>query len=85
MKNLFDLSGRVAWIAGGGGYLANPVCRMLAEFGAKLIIADARTEAAESPCALLTKDGFLAEPMTLDIGDEAGVSAAGEKIRQQRA
>ena len=83
LRNLFDLGGRVAWVAGGGGYLARPVCRLLAELGAKLIIADNRAQAADETCGTLRNDGFVAETMTLDIGHEAAVSVAAENIAQR--
>lgn len=39
MNNLFDLTGRVAIIIGGAGYLGQSVCEGLAQYGAALIIA----------------------------------------------
>jgi len=49
----FDLTGKVAWVVGGGGYLGVPICHAMAEHGAHVIIADVKKQAAEKACDLL--------------------------------
>ena len=77
---LFDLSGRAVWVVGGAGYLGQPICRLLAELGAKVIIADTRTDAAHAATQKLCESGLSAEAMTLDLGDEPAVATAVQQI-----
>lgn len=76
MKPLFDLSGRVALVAGGGGYLGGPVCEALALHGAHVAIADRRREAAVAACGRLVDLGLSAEAIELEATDEPAVAAA---------
>lgn len=39
IQNLFDLTGRVALITGGSGFLGNSLSRALAEAGASVVVA----------------------------------------------
>lgn len=73
-RNLFDLSGKVACVVGGGGYLGGPICEALAAHGARVVVADARVEAAQKASQRLAD--FSAEAIGLDIVDEAAVAAA---------
>ncbi len=75
-KNLFDLSGNVACLVGGGGYLGRPIGEALAAHGAHVVVADNRQEAAEQAAERLVSAGYSAEAIVLDIVDEAGVAAA---------
>ncbi|MFC8681508.1 SDR family NAD(P)-dependent oxidoreductase [Microbacterium ureisolvens] len=63
----FDLTGQVAWVAGGAGLLGNEVARALAEHGAHVVVADRRLGEAERIADGLTADGLLAEAAELDI------------------
>ena len=47
VEGLFDLTGRVAVVAGGAGYLGSAVCRGLLHHGAKVIVADINIAQAE--------------------------------------
>jgi len=63
---MFDLTGKVALVAGGAGYLALPVCKALAAQGARVVIADLKEG----------KDGALPgniSSVQCDISDEASV------------
>ncbi len=52
---MFDLSGKVALVAGGAGYLAFPVCKGLLEQGAKVVIADKADEKLDASLHELEK------------------------------
>jgi len=46
-SGLFDLTGRVAMIAGGGGGIGGAMAQAFADFGARIVIADVDLRAAE--------------------------------------
>ncbi len=48
MENLFDLSGKVAVVIGGGGHLCSEISMGLSSVGASLVILDLRLEKAKS-------------------------------------
>ena len=48
---LFDLTGKVALITGGSGYLGSSFARILAEAGASVIIGSATTPLASRCCS----------------------------------
>lgn len=76
----FDLSGRVAWVAGGAGLLGTAVCRALAEHGAHVVIADVRQDRADGCAAAVRQEGLSAEGVALDVADEQGVIRCAESI-----
>ncbi|MGK3951921.1 SDR family NAD(P)-dependent oxidoreductase [Microbacterium sp. I2] len=65
----FDLTGQVAWVAGGAGLLGSEVARALAEHGAHVVVADRRLGEAQRIADELTVDGLLAEALELDVAD----------------
>jgi len=79
----FGLSGKVAFIVGGGGYLGLPISMALAEHGAFVIIADVRKDAAEKACGALTAQGLKADALELDVADEQAVIAACKSLAEK--
>lgn len=74
---MFDLGSRTVLVAGGAGYLGLPVCRLLAESGANLCIADIDAErlaAAKAALAGTGRGDVLTVP--LDIGEEPSILAS---------
>lgn len=72
-QKYFDLTGRVVLVAGGAGYLGVPICRALAECGARVVIADLRPSVAEDVAKKLTGEQLNVEAVGLDAGDEASI------------
>ena len=72
----FDLTGKVALVVGGAGYLGSSICRGLAEHGAYVIIADINESSARDAADLLENDKLSAESMHMDLGDEDSVKSA---------
>lgn len=56
-KNIFDLSGKVALITGGGSGLGRAYCEAMAEFGAAVACADILEERAQETVRLIKKYG----------------------------
>ncbi len=78
MNGLFDLTGKTAFVAGGGGYLGGPVCEALAAQGARVIAADFRAEAAQETAERINafEPAAPATSVGIDVGDEAAVNEA---------
>src|SRR5690606_21921440 len=65
------LTGTVAWVAGGAGYLGGESARALADHGAPVVIADRALDRAEELAAELNQAGRSASAMMLDVSDSA--------------
>lgn len=74
---MFNLTRKVALIAGGAGYLGVPVCKKLAEQGAIVIIADINAERARTTVAEVQalSSNSKAKGIFLDVADEQSVKA----------
>jgi NAD(P)-dependent dehydrogenase (short-subunit alcohol dehydrogenase family) len=74
---LFSLEGKVALVAGGAGWLGQPICEKLAEQGAAVTIADldlARASAAAT--AIAARGTARAQALFLDVADEPSITTA---------
>ena len=74
--NLFRLDGRRALVVGAGSGIGAASAAGLAAFGALVICADIRTEAAEATAAGLPG----ATALRVDIGDPASIQAAATQV-----
>ena len=72
----FDLAGKTVLVAGGAGYLGQPICRLLAGQGAAVVIADAAADRAGALAAELVAGGHRARAIALDGGDETSCREA---------
>lgn len=66
---MFDLSGRVALVTGGGGVIGGSSARALARAGADVVIVDLRHDAAAAVAADITALGRRALALTGDASD----------------
>jgi NAD(P)-dependent dehydrogenase (short-subunit alcohol dehydrogenase family) len=66
-NNIFDLSGRVALITGGGHGLGRAYCEAMAEFGADVACADIRWKSAEETVKFISRFGQRAMAIESDI------------------
>ncbi len=75
---MFNLDGKVAFMAGGAGYLGLPVCRGMLEHGAEVIIGDYNKKNLTSAVDELTGDfpGKSVFGINFNIADEASISSA---------
>jgi NAD(P)-dependent dehydrogenase (short-subunit alcohol dehydrogenase family) len=80
---LFDITGRAILVAGGAGGLGAPVARALAERGARLMIADIDTAAAERLASELAAKGAETASIGLDVRDQRSCTAAVEGTTQR--
>jgi gluconate 5-dehydrogenase len=79
-RSLFDLSGRVAIVAGGAGGLGREIARGLGEWGARLVIADLDPARAEEAAREIEKGGAGAWAATLDVTSAASARALADRV-----
>ena len=71
-KELFDLTGKTAIVTGGGNGIGKASCKMLAAFGANIVVSDYKLEAAKEVMQEIIKDGGIATAIDCDVTkDEA--------------
>ncbi len=73
-SNMFDLSGRVALVTGGGSGIGRSMCEGLAEFGADVVIADLNEETAQETAGLLDRFGHRSMAIKVDVTKAAEVN-----------
>lgn len=73
---LFDLTGQVVVITGGGGVLASAIARGLAERGARLALLGRTAEKLEQVASVVRTAGGEAIGISADVTDRAGLEAA---------
>ena len=76
----YDLSGRVAVITGGGRNIGLSCVQALAEAGAKVVIGEIDRDVAASGKDELSKLGYDAEVLILDVTKPSDVTAAANDI-----
>ena len=72
---MFDMTTKVALVAGGAGYLGVPVCRGLAEQGATVVIGDINEDRARESTAMLNRElgADRVEALFLDAADAGSI------------
>jgi len=73
VKQLFDLTGRVAIITGGSIGLGRQMAEALEEMGANLVLCARKKERCEEAAHDLEKFGVRALAMACDVKDQASV------------
>jgi gluconate 5-dehydrogenase len=76
VPELFDLTGKVAIVTGGGSGLGRQMAEALAEAGADLMLCARKPERCEEVAAELEKLGRRALPLRCDIRDPAQIEDA---------
>jgi NAD(P)-dependent dehydrogenase (short-subunit alcohol dehydrogenase family) len=74
-KNIFDLSGRVAVVTGGGNGLGRAFCEGLAEFGADVACVDWDWPKAEETVELIQRSGHKAIAIRTDVSQPSQVES----------
>lgn len=82
-KQKFDLSGRSAFITGGGRGIGLCTAEALLEHGASVIISDRDQAVLDSGCAELKGKGYEVDVMLLDVTDAAAVGRAAAEANEK--
>jgi NAD(P)-dependent dehydrogenase (short-subunit alcohol dehydrogenase family) len=83
LERLFDVSGRVAAVTGGGGVLCGTMSRALGKLGVKVAVLDLFEEAAEKVAADVVAQGGEAIAVKCDVLDKSSVEAARDAVLGQ--
>ena len=75
MKNMFDLTNKVAIVTGGNGGIGLGMARGLAAYGAAIVVAARNPEKTAKAVRELQGLGAKASGITVDVKDEASVNA----------
>jgi NAD(P)-dependent dehydrogenase (short-subunit alcohol dehydrogenase family) len=83
-RSLFDLSGKGALVVGGGGGIGGAIAHALADFGARVAIADLSLDAAQGIATSCLREGCgPTVARTIDVTDPANVNAVVAEIEAE--
>ncbi len=80
MKSIFDVSGKVIAITGGGGILCGTMAKALAEAGAKIAVLDLSEPAANKVADQIRSQGGKAIAVSCNVLDKASIERAKDKV-----
>ncbi|HWV40183.1 SDR family oxidoreductase [Pseudorhodoplanes sp.] len=82
IKDLMDLSGRVAVVTGGAGHIGREICDTLAELGAAVVVVDRQ---GAKTCADRVASDFSVKTLALDIdlSDEAATRSIAASVERR--
>jgi NAD(P)-dependent dehydrogenase (short-subunit alcohol dehydrogenase family) len=77
---VFDLSGKVAVVTGGGSGIGRAISTLFGAQGARVVVLDIDANAARETAALITAAGSSADAQACNVADAGGVRAAFDSI-----
>jgi gluconate 5-dehydrogenase len=83
VQDLFDLSGRVAIVTGGGTGIGRQMAEALAELGASLVLCARKVERCEQAAAELSEPGVKAIGMRCDVRNPDEVQTVCERTMEE--
>ena len=83
VQELFDLTGQVAVVTGGGRGLGEAMARAFAEAGARVVIASRKRDIVEKTAEAFRRDGYDALAASLDVTKPEDIEALVELTMEQ--
>ncbi len=78
-KGMFDLSGKVVLVTGGGSGLGRSICEAMAEYGANVVCVGRTGKKIEETIDLIKDFGTRTMAITADVADQAQVQSMVDK------
>lgn len=82
MRDLFDLNGRVALITGSSRGIGEATARLLAQYGAHVIISSRKQDACEAVAASIRESGGQATAIAAHQGDSEALESLLDRIEE---
>jgi gluconate 5-dehydrogenase len=82
-SELFDLSGKVAIVTGGGSGIGRQMAEGLAEMGADLVLCSRHVDRCEQAASELSELGVRALGLQADVRDQSEIEAVVERTRRE--
>ena len=80
---MFDVSGRVSVVTGGGGILCSVMAEALAKAGSKVAVLDLREDAAAAVADKINAEGGKAVPVAVDVLNRDSIEQASEQVEKE--
>ena len=82
-KELFDLSGKVALVTGASRGIGESIARLLAAYGAEVIVSSRKIDGCEAVASSIRENGGKATALACHVGEMAQIDATFATIKQQ--
>lgn len=82
MKDLFDLSGKIALVTGASRGIGESIARLLASKGAHVIVSSRKIEACQAVADSIVADGGKASAVACHVGEMAQIDATFAHIKE---
>jgi NAD(P)-dependent dehydrogenase (short-subunit alcohol dehydrogenase family) len=83
MKDLFDLTGKIALVTGASRGIGESIARLLASKGAHVIVSSRKIEACQAVADSIVADGGKASAIACHVGEMAQIDEAFAQIKEQ--